>query len=198
MSNTWQRWRPAAIVVGGTLILIGGILVLVGNPTTVDQPETGPLPTATATTPIATTAMPTIDPVIPTTDASVSADGDIEDAKVNYFTLPDGVKIALPPGVTDARMADEYDAELAQTPEWKREKVMRIHKVVEERVGRVEKEIADLEKQGKTEEAKEKKLLLGRLKKQLGDMKTEVKGYEDQMTADGGSPSGGPFGGDAK
>lgn len=198
MSSTWQRWRPAAIVVGGTVLLIGGILALVGNPTTVEQPEAGPLPTATATATATTIAMPTIDPVIPTVDASASADGDIEDVKIYFLELPDGVKIPLPPGVTDAQIMPELDAELPQTPEWKREKVMRIHTVVGERVGRVEKEIADLEKQGKTEEAKEKKILLGRLKKQLADMKTEIKGYEGQITGDGGSVSGGAFGADAK
>jgi hypothetical protein len=193
--STWQRWRPAAIVVGGTLLLIGGIMLLVGNPAVVEQPETGVAPTAT---PTAATAATTEEPVLPQVDASVAADGDISDVKIYFITLPDGFQIPLPPGVTDAQILPEPDAELAQTPEWKRDKIIRIHTVVTDRVGRVEKEIADLEKQGKKDQAAEKKILLGRLQKQLADMKTEIKGYEDQITGDGGTLSGGAFGADAK
>ncbi len=194
--STWERWRPAAIVVGGTILLIGGIILLVGNPTAVEHPETGVAPTAT---PIATTAVPTVqEPVLPRVDASVAPDSDIEDVKIYFITLPDGFQIPLPPGVTDAQILPEPDAEQAQTLEWKRDKVIRIHTVVTERVGRVEKEIADLEKDGKKEQAAEKKILLARLKKQLGDMKTEIKGYEDQITQDGGTISGGAFGADAQ
>ncbi|HEU4409866.1 MAG TPA: hypothetical protein VFS43_31725 [Polyangiaceae bacterium] len=88
------------------------------------------------------------------------------------------------------------EPELPQTPEWKMGKTQQILRVVEARAARVEAEIGALEAEGKAAEAAERRVLLGRLRKQTEKMRAEIGRYTEQILASGGKVPEGGFGPD--
>jgi hypothetical protein len=179
-------WKPAVLVGGGAIALVLLVVWLVGGPTQVpvvpppqtstEPPEVAP-PNWDASLPPPSTTVIT---AFPTPSSKLLTDG----GDWSMFQLEDGAYVPVPPGWDGANpIASQLPPQTGETPQWKIAKTQRILELTGERAGRVEKEIADLEKAGKKDEAAEKKVLLGRLKLQMEEMRNEIKGYEAQIDA---------------
>lgn len=185
-----ERWRPAALLVGGS---VAAIAVLVFALTPGDPPP--PTPVTSVPTPSAPPPppAPVIDAMAPAPPAASASQDHLiwnEDAGVYMIRLDNGELMPLPPGVTSASIAPPLPPEKPQTPEWKLEKTQRIFSLVGDRAKRVEKDADDLEKAGKKQEAAEKRILATRLRKQMESMKAEMADYQKQIIADGGVVDG--------
>ncbi|HEU4536427.1 MAG TPA: hypothetical protein VFS00_20020 [Polyangiaceae bacterium] len=112
--------------------------------------------------------------------------------------------VAAPGGVGSAGPTDEHAAarampppdaidteadnppiapELPKTPAWRMEKTRIILRAVERRAERLQAEITALDAGGKKAEADEKRVLLGRLQKQVAKMNADIAGYAEQIAA---------------
>jgi hypothetical protein len=170
-------YRPALFLFGAVSIAIVAVLLLL-------RPSE---PTPIAAAPSIATATPSVAPPssmpAPTSQPMASAPPAIPTAS--------GIEAPAPPAVLAS--GDEpppLPPQKGVTNEWLLEKTQRIYSVVDDRATRVEKEIADLEKQGKTQEAAEKKVLLKRLRSQMESMRTEMGGYQKNIVSDGGTFDG--------
>lgn len=89
-----------------------------------------------------------------------------------------------PPDAIDAEAQNPaIEPELPKTPEWRLDKTRTILRAVEKRAERVQGEIATLDAEGKRAEAEEKRVLLGRLRKQVTKMQADIAGYAEQIAA---------------
>ena len=185
---------PLVLVSTTLLVILGVVLVTRGNAPEDPRPTAAP---SASTTPSAFVfdAGPAVT-VAATASAQPSSTSPIiraTDGGMDLFQMPDGALIPVPPGFSASTpFASAAPPELPQTPEWKLEKTQRILTLVTDRAARTEKEADELDRAGKTKEAAEKRVLLTRLKVQIADMNKEVKEYQGQIVADGGTLAGGP------
>lgn len=186
-----SSWRPAAWIVFGAVTAVGLVLVLL-RPSEPPPPIVAPpaTPSAPSVTPSPSFPDPPDATAAPPPSASNTNLMWNEDAGVYMLRLDNGEIIPLPPGVTSASVVPQLPAEKPQTNEWKLEKTQHIFALVDDRAKRVDKEAEDLEKQGKKQEAAEKRILATRLRKQLESMKGEMADYQKQIVSDGGIVDG--------
>src|SRR5262249_20782472 len=97
---------------------------------------------------------------------------------------PNETASELPPGVMAPPGAPSGEGITPKghtiTPEWQASKTEQALALVPARYDATQKEIDDLVKQGKPQEAQEKKILLARLGKQITDIKAEITQYKLQ------------------
>jgi len=188
MTERRANWTPAAMIFGGVLLAIVALLLIFrgGDP---------PAPVPSAPTPASSPSPPTPSasppPVVAEIDAALPPlDGDVTDEEL-------GLSMPHPSKVDVDAQNPTIKPELPQTPDWKMGKTQQILAVVGRRAERVQKEIADLEKQGKTAEAEEKKILLKRLNLRMDAMRKDIEQFKKEIIADGGVVPDGGFAPDA-
>ena len=187
MDEALRKWRPALIVLGATVVVVGLFVAFRGTdatptPTTTNASTNVPDSATTATSEVgapATVAASVVTPPPPLATASPSAPPPP--------TLADGEVAPPVPGEGSIFVPPEPKP---ITPDWQAAKTEKALAAVKTRSDLLEKEIAALEKAGKTEEAAEKKVLLKRLATQMADMKVEIAQFKaDAGIADDAAPS---------
>jgi hypothetical protein len=73
------------------------------------------------------------------------------------------------------------------TPDWQAQKSEQALAAVQARYDQTKKEIDDLEKAGKPQDAADKKILLKRLEKQMADIKVEIANFKAAAAGDAGA-----------
>lgn len=184
MSERRLNWTPAGLIVGGVvLIIVALLLVFRGGGEVAPAPVASVSPPPVGTTPAPPPTPPpsvVVEAAVPPLDADLTAD--------------DLAALSMPaPSVVDVDAKNpEIKPELPQTPDWKMGKTQQILAVVGRRAERVKKDIEDLEKAGKSDEAAEKKVLLKRLEHRMEAMRKEIADLKTEILADGGVvPDGG-------
>lgn len=190
MEESFAKWRTPLLLLGATVVVIGGFVLFAGGRSTSTTPvasatespsgTVAPLP-PTQASPSATSATTASAPVVPPTAvASVAPSASGSTAIQGVIPPPPGeASVFVPPTPKEI------------TPDWQSKKTQEALAVVQTRRDRTAKEIDDLEKSGKPQDAVEKKILLKRLDKQIADMKVEIAGYNAQAAASASvSPAG--------
>jgi hypothetical protein len=173
---TWF-WAGAAAVAGLALFFTRGD----GPP-----PAAAPPPPAPPADVAAKAVAPA--PTLTARPSAAAADAGPADEGAVARSMP-------PPNVIDAEAQNpEIEPELPKTPEWHLGKTATILRAVERRAARVQGEIATLDAEGKRAEAEEKRVLLGRLHKQVAKMKSDIAGYAEQIAGAGADGQKAPEG----
>lgn len=175
MQEGLSRWKPALILVGATVVIVAVLVAFSGGnhdeKVPIESSASAPA-SAVAPAPPSTVATVTPTPLAPTAP-SVGATPTAPSPPSSASEASTSIAPPVPSGS-------------GVTPEWQVTKTEQALVAVQSRYDATKKEIDDLEKQGKTSEAAEKKILLGRLAKQISDMKVEIAGYKTQAAGDAG------------
>jgi hypothetical protein len=176
MQEGLSRWKPTLMLVGATVVVVAVLVVFAGGRKDETTPTT-PSASASETAPAPPQASGSVAPPptaapSPTVVATATTPAPTESAS----ELPPGV--LPPPGAPSG--AGVMPSAKNITPEWQASKSEQALASVQARYDATQKEIDDLEKQGKPQEAQEKKILLGRLGKQITDIKAEITQYKLQ------------------
>ncbi len=177
MADGLAKWRPALLLGGGSLVVVG-IFVAFGRESPPPSPTPSPPPPAADVaqapadvalppppSPTSTALVPPLAPSTSVVVAAPSAPPSAADSLPTAPPVPGGSVYTSPPTKPI-------------TPDWEASQTQKALAAVQVRATRIEGEIAELEKAGKTQEAAEKKILLKRLQTQMSEMKADIAQYQ--------------------